>query len=146
MVSFSLYLSKIWSPVTNYKNSKKGMLRRKQFDNHSSIIVDEETIEENLETNMDEHEIKLINALKIYLGHLKRFKIKVNSINRFGYSLLDINSYLTASNKNLENHIFFILIKKAALHQNDTCGNSAVIHEVESQQPQSQQQQHHHQN
>lgn len=140
MVSFSLYLNKMWSPVTNYKNSKKAILRKKLFDNQSnrkstqnddieSII--EESNDENLEINMDEYEMKLFNALKVYLGHLKRFKIKVNSINRFGYSLLDINSYLTASNKSLENHLFFILIKKAAMKQNENIVTSSAIIEVE---------------
>jgi hypothetical protein len=118
-------MNKLWSPITSYKNSKKAINRRKTFaipslsrlkssNDEYTNFTDNSNENEANEFN-DEFETKILNALKVYLGHLKRFRIKVNAINRFGYSLLDINSYIIASNKNLDNHPFFILIKRAAI-------------------------------
>lgn len=126
MVSFSLYLNKLWSPITTtYRNSKKAIFRKKILDrrpkNSNELEDDISSADLNvnnaseLKENLDEeYEKKILNALKVYLGHLKRFRLKVNTINRFGYSLMDINSYIIASNKNLETHAFFILLKQAA--------------------------------
>ena len=143
MVAFSLYMNKLWSPITSYKNSKKAINRRKTFaipslsrlksSNDEYINFTDNSNENEADELNDEFEAKILNALKVYLGHLKRFRIKVNAINRFGYSLLDINSYILASNKNLDNHPFFILIKKAAIESdfnsmtdNDSKINSAL--------------------
>lgn len=120
MVAFSLYLNKLWSPITSYKNSKKAIIRRKTFVGNCVKCLNDESFADNANDNEvnefnDEFVTKIINSLKVYLGHLKRFRIKVNVINRFGYSLLDIYSYIIASNKNLDNHPFFILIQRAAI-------------------------------
>lgn len=131
MVAFSFYLNKLWSPITNARNTKKAINKKKLFERKQKDFNEEEYSEDEIiKENVDEDfELKIMNALKVYLGHVKRFKLKVNSVNRFGYSLLDIKSYIIASNKNLENHLFFILIKNASIdseNYTDSKINSAL--------------------